>query len=402
MSIPLRWIAIVIFLLSSSLNYMDRQLVAALAPTIKAEFHMSNQDFGVLLLGFSIVYGLSAPFAGLLIDRIGLNTGTTLAVAFWSVATMSASMVTSFTGLFASRATLGIAQAAGIPSFGKANGSYLESRELALGLAFNQIGISLGLIAAPLLATVITAHYGWRSVFLICGLLGFLWIPVWLWTARRIPHREIARSSSFAGANDMLRDRRFWALVIANILYMTLYTLWTNWTTVYFVEARGMTQTQANQRFVWIPPVFATMGALIGGAFAFRLIRAGMPVFRARMRVCTVSALLLLSTAAVPWMPTAAWATAVICFSFSCTMIMSSNIYAMPVDFFGAGRAAFGAGALTFAYGLMQAVVSPAIGWMIDHFGFTGVFVILAPFPLAAVGVLYWMVRDVDSQSQAV
>jgi ACS family hexuronate transporter-like MFS transporter len=388
MASTLRWVAIAVFLLSSTLNYLDRQLLAAMAPQLRAEFHLTNEDYGLLLLAFSLAYAFMAPFAGLFIDRAGLNTGIGVAVACWSLAGMATGMVHNFAGLFAARAALGAAEAAGIPGTGKANAMYLESHELSLGTAMNQIGLSLGGVAAPLLAGFAATRYGWRPVFVVCGLLGFLWIPLWLVTARRIPHRERARGAATISPGGMLADRRFHGIVIANLLYMTMYTLWTNWTTVYFVEARGLSQAEANRQFAWIPPVFATLGGFAGGAIAFRLIRGGMPVFSARMRVCLLSAVLLLATAAVPAMPSAFWAAAVISFSFFWVTAMSTQIYVMPIDFFGPGRAAFGVAALTFAYGIMQAVVSPAIGRMIDRFGFASVCYALAPLPLVAVAVL--------------
>jgi ACS family hexuronate transporter-like MFS transporter len=342
----------------------------------------------LLLLAFSVVYALVAPFAGLFIDRVGLNTGIGVAVACWSIAGMATGMVNGFAGLFAARAALGGAEAAGIPSTGKANATYLESHQLALGTAMNQIGLSIGGVAAPLLAGFVATRYGWRSVFIVCGLLGFLWIPLWLFTARRIPRREHSCAAATLSPRAMLADRRFQGLVIANLLYMTMYTLWTNWTTLYFVEARGLSPVEANRQFAWIPPVFATLGGFAGGALAFRFIRAGMPVFTARMRVCLLSAVLLLCTAAVPAMPSAFWAAAVISFSFFWVTAMSTQIYVMPIDFFGPARAAFGVAALTCAYGIMQAVVSPAIGRAIDQFGFAIVCYALAPLPLIAVAVL--------------
>jgi MFS transporter, ACS family, hexuronate transporter len=384
----LRWVAIGVFLFSSTLNYLDRQLLAAVAPALKAEFHLSNEGYGLLLFGFSVLYAISAPFGGLFIDRVGLNLGISAAVAFWSLAGIATGMVTNFVGLFTARSALGAAQAAGIPGTGKANATYLAPEELALGGALNQVGLSIGGVAAPLLAGFLAVRYGWRSVFLFCGVLGFVWIPIWLITAARVPSRPSASGPAQLAVGEMLRDRRFWALVIANILYMTMYTLWTNWTTVYFVEAHGMTGPEANRRFAWIPPVFATLGGFAGGAAAFRLIRRGLPVFHARMKVCLIAAICLLGTAAVPIMPSAAWAAAAISFSYFCVTAMSTNIYVMPIDFFGAKRAAFGVAALTFAYGMMQAFVSPAIGRMIDQFGFASVCVALSPLPLVAVAVL--------------
>ncbi len=393
-AIPLRWVAVLVFLFSSTLNYLDRQLLAAVAPALKSEFHLTDRDYGYILLAFSIVYAVAAPFAGLFIDRVGLNRGMTVAVGFWSLIGIATGFAGGFESLLLCRALLGAAEASGIPGSGKTSGTYLFPHELALGSAVSQIGLSIGGIAAPLLVGYLAGPYGWRVVFMLCGALGFLWIPMWLFTARRVPKQRDLHGPSAIAVEGMLRDRRFWGLVVANILYMTMYTLWTNWTTLYFVEARGMTQAQANRQFAWIPPIFATAGALAGGAIAFRLIRGGMAVTPARLRVCLLSALLLLATAAVPLMPDAAWAAVAISFSFFWVTAMSTNVYVMPIDFFGAGRAAFGVSALTFAYGVMQAAVSPLIGELIHRYGFGVVCVSFSALPLAAVGVLYWATRE--------
>ncbi len=387
-AIPLRWVAIIVFLASSTLNYLDRQLLAAMAPILKAEFHLTDRDYGVLLFAFSIAYAASAPFAGYFLDRAGLNRGTTVAVAVWSLAGMLTGLAGGLESVLLCRALLGAAEAASIPGFGKANGTYLLPSELAIGTAINQIGLSIGGIAAPLLVGYMAGPFGWRSVFVLCGALGFLWIPVWLYTAKRIPASRQLQGQRPEGVGRMLHDRRFWGIVIANLLYMTMYTLWTNWTTLYFVEARGMSQEAANRQFAWIPPIFATAGGLLGGAIAFRLIRAGVPVTAARMRVCLLSAVLLLGTAAVPWMPSAGWAAAAISFSFFWTLAMSTNVYVMPIDFFGASRAGLSVSALTFAYGVMQAFVSPLIGQLIHLHGFAPVCVSFSVLPLAAYGVL--------------
>src|SRR5512134_2379561 len=115
--IPLRWIAVAVFLLSSSLNYLDRQLLAAVAPTLKTEFGLTDRDYGYVLLAFSLVYAAAAPFAGLFIDRVGLNRGITLAVAGWSLAGMATGLAGGFESLLLYRALLGGAEAAAIPAF---------------------------------------------------------------------------------------------------------------------------------------------------------------------------------------------------------------------------------------------------------------------------------------------
>jgi ACS family hexuronate transporter-like MFS transporter len=392
--IPWRWIAIGVFVLSSSLNYLDRQLLAALAPTLRGEFQLSNEQYGLVVSVFAIVYALVAPAAGWFIDRAGLNLGAGIAVALWSLAGSATAWTRSFSGLLACRTVLGAAEAAGIPAAGKANATYLAPRELALGTAFNQVGITLGSVAAPLLVTLMQPRYGWRSTFAVCGALGFLWIPLWWFTSKRIPGHTPDRRAAGEGTGDLLRDRRFWGLALANAFVMTLYALWSNWTTLYFVQERHMTQDQANQQFAWIPAVFATAGGFFGGVMSYRWIRAGMDVLRARMRIGWISAVILLATAAVPLMPHPALAAAAISLSFFWTLAISTNVYALPIDLFGPARAGLGVAALTSSFGLMTAFLSPWIGSVVDRVGFAPVCVVLSAMPLVGVGILRWAITS--------
>ena len=389
---PLRWVAVGVFVLSSSLNYLDRQLLAALAPTLRGEFQWTNQQYGLVVSAFAIVYALVAPAAGWFIDRVGLNLGAGIAVAVWSMAGSLTAWTRSFSELLACRTILGAAEAAGIPAAGKASATYLEPRELALGTAFNQVGITLGSVAAPLIVAAMAPRYGWRSTFALCGALGFLWIPLWLFTAKRIPARPVENRSVTTHAWDVIRDRRIWGLALANVFVMMLYSLWSNWTTLYFVEERHLTVDQANRDFAWIPPVFATAGGFFGGVVTYRWIRAGMDVIRARMRICWISAVILLATAAVPLMPHPALAAAAISLSFFWTLAISTNVYAMPIDLFGPAHAGLGVAALTCSFGLMTAFLSPWIGSVVDRVGFAPVCVVLSAMPLVGVGLLRWTV----------
>jgi ACS family hexuronate transporter-like MFS transporter len=391
--IPLRWLAMGIFIISTTLNYLDRQLLSALAPTIIGEFHLTNLQYGEIHSVFSFGYALMAPLAGLFIDRVGLNIGASVSVALWSVASAATGLTHSFGALLTCRTGLGLAEAAGIPGAGKANGMYLESRELALGTAFNQVGITIGMSAAPLIVAALAPVYGWRSTFVLCGLLGFLWVPIWWLTSKRIPPRSVPGAARPARIGELMRDPRLWAAMFATVFIMALYTLWANWITLYFVNEWHLTQSDANRRFAWIPPIFATLGGFFGGWLAFHWIRRGLGPAAARIRVCSVSAVVLLATAAIPLMPNPALATAAISLSYFWALSSSANLYALPIDLFGPGRAAFGIAALTFAYGLMQAFLSPAIGAIVDHVGFPAVCVSFSVLPLVGALILRFSIK---------
>ena len=385
----LRWLALSVFVLSSSVNYLDRLLLAALAPTIQGEFHLSGAGYGSVIAVFSLVYAAAAPLAGWVVDRVGLNAGITLAMTVWSLAGAATGFTRGLGGLLACRTALGIGEAAGIPCTAKANGMYLGAEDLAFGTALNQVGITIGGVAAPLAAAALSPVYGWRFCFVLCGLLGFAWLPLWWFTSRRVPAPEGRSKAAPVPIADILRDRRMWGLIVANALVMTLYTLWTNWTTLYLAGERGLGEEAANRDFAWIPPLAATLGGFCGAWLAFRAMRRGVAVHAARMRVCWISGIAVLVTALVPVAPTPALAAAAISASFFWCLAISTNLYAMPVDWYGAGRAAFGVSMITCSFGLMTALISPAIGWVVDHFGFAPVCVAIAVLPLAGIAILH-------------
>jgi MFS transporter, ACS family, hexuronate transporter len=383
----LRWLVLGVFVLSSALNYLDRQLLPALAPDLHGRFGLSNADYGLVLAAFSIVYAASAPLAGIFIDRVGLNRGVSLAVGLWSAAGIATGYVRGLTGLVACRAVLGLAQAGGVPAAGKAIAKYLRPEERALGNAVSQAGIGIGAMIAPPLGIWLVRSHGWPWPFLISGAAGLLWIPLWNRVAHAAPATDLAPPASAATASGLLADRRLWVFVLANVLSAAVYTLWSNWTTVYLVQVHGMTLAQT-ATYAVAPPVFFNLGGLAGGWLSLRSMRAGRPALAARRRACLVSAVAMLSTAAIPLLADARLAIACICFSAFWAAAMTVNVYTMPLDVWGASHAAFAVSMLTCAYGVMQAAFSPLAGAVIDHFGFFPVCLGVSVLPLAAWRVL--------------
>lgn len=383
----LRWLPVSVIVTSTMLNYLDRALLSAAAPSIRAEFHLSNAQYGLLGSYFAIVYALTAPLAGLFLDAMGLALGASIAVGCWSLAAAATAATRTLPPLVVVRMLLGISEAAGIPSTGKTFATYLAPEEMAIGTASNSIGVSLGAILAPLLLAAIAPLWGWRIAFVVGGSLGILWLAAWGWAVQIAPARPVETKPP-APVRELLRDRRLWGISLTNAFIMMLYTLWFYWTTNYFVEQRHYSEVDANRLFAWIPPVFGGLGGLAGGWIMLRWIRNGLDPVRARVRLAGITAVLLLGTAAVPLMPTASLAAAAISLSFFFTMALSVAVYALPLDLFGPARAGFSIAALTCALGLMQVVLLPLIGRMVDLGGFNTVCVVLAITPLIGYGIL--------------
>jgi ACS family hexuronate transporter-like MFS transporter len=382
-----RWLVISIFFLSSSINYLDRQSLATLAPLLRAEFHLSNVDYGWVLAAFSATYAVTAPFAGLLIDHIGLNRGISWAIALWSLAGITTGFARGFSGLLACRACLGLAEAGGIPAAGKAMHEYLEPEERALGNGLNQAAVFLGAILAPPIATWLAVRYQWRAAFVVTGIAGLLWIPLWNAMARSAPPARPSTIEPLSRSLGILRDPRMWGFMMANALSMVTYSLWSNWTTLYLVGVSRLTFVQAAY-FAWLPPLAAMLGGFAGGWLSFHWAKRGMETMAARARVCLICAVAGLVALAIPLAPNAAWASAGISLSILAVSAFSVNLYTMPLDVYQGARAAFAISLLVSAYGAMQALASPVLGAIIDRFGYVPVCALASVTSLAAYAVL--------------
>jgi ACS family hexuronate transporter-like MFS transporter len=273
----------------------------------------------------------------------------------------------------------------------------MNPAELGVGAAVLGSGTSLGAIAAPLVAAAFVPRYGWRSVFIVSGILGFVWILLWLPIARAIPPRFAPREREDASTRRLLGDRRYWSLAAAYAL--SRQTLWVSWTTLYFVQERGLTMAEANQRYSWYPSAFGAAGVFAVGALTMWWVRRGVPGVNARLRACWTAVPLVLATAAVPFLPAVQLAAIAVGLSFFGGVCIWTSVHLMPIDLFGVRRSAFAYGLLEAFYMATQTVIAPAIGAAVDRFGFTAVCVAMPLFPIAALLVLQ---AGVAGRSEAV
>jgi len=379
-----------VFVLSSSLNFLDRGLLAALASAIEKEFHITDEGYGFLVGVFSLAYALSAPATGYLLDRFGLNRAASLLVGWWSAISVLTGATWSYGQLVACRIGLGIGESGGIPAVAKMGAIYLPSEERALGSALGQVGITIGAVLSTTVGVVLAVRYGWRFPFFVTGVIGLLWIPLWLLVSQRNqPEKRLSQRI------DSPLDRRLIVLVIANVMWMGIYSLWTNWTSLYLQRVHHLSLAQTAQ-YAWIPSLASNLGGFLGGWLALRWIGQGAAPVPARVRVILLSALGGLFTLLVPLAPGPAWGVAAISLSFFWTLAGSVNVYTIPIDLYGAERAGRAISALVFAYGILQTFISPLIGKMVMSTGYGPVCWMVALPPLLAWALLRWQFSKVN------
>jgi len=266
--------------LTMAVSYFDRQVLAALAPSVKEALHISNQRYGWTVSAFSIAYLVATPLAGRLIDAMGARRGLLYAFAAWTVVAALHALVPSFGILFALRIALGVAEAPSFPGAAQAVQRALppESRPRGFGLLFT--GSSLGALVAPVAAVAIEHRYGFRVAFLVTAVAGLLWLPMWLVLTndehtRRLlgPHFEHRGpiSGSIAHAVEgllatLLNPSVLRASVVV-VASAPLASFVFNWTSSYLHDVHGIAQEDMGH-YLWLPPLFFDAGALLFGFLA--------------------------------------------------------------------------------------------------------------------------------------
>ncbi len=177
------WVVAVVATLAMTVSYLDRQTLAAIAPTVRDELSISHARFGWLGSGFAVAYLVFAPISGRIVDRVGPKRALGVAVVLWSIVSAAHAFASTFAALFVLRVLLGVLEAPSFPAAARTIRTTLPAnrRSAAMGLLFT--GSSFGaMIAAPFAVHV--AHvYGFRYAFVATAAAGLLWLPAWLLVA---------------------------------------------------------------------------------------------------------------------------------------------------------------------------------------------------------------------------
>ena len=169
-----RWLICALLFFAATVNYMDRQVISLLKPTLQLQIGWNEIGYSRIIIAFQVAYGLSLFFIGKWIDRVGTRIGFTLAVLFWSVSAMAHAAAASVFQFGLARFSLGIGEAGSFPASIKAIAEWFPKRERALATGLFNSGANVGAILAPLMVRWLTSQYGWRMAFIGTGALGMV------------------------------------------------------------------------------------------------------------------------------------------------------------------------------------------------------------------------------------
>jgi ACS family hexuronate transporter-like MFS transporter len=377
-----RWTICALLFVVTTVNYVDRQVLGILAPTLQRELHWSESQYGDVVSWFSLPYAFGFLAAGWLFDRIGVRRGFAAAVIAWSLAAMAHAFARTTALFSAARAMLGAAESANFPGAIKTVAEWFPKRERALAAGIFNAGTNTGAIVTPLLVPWIALTWGWQWAFIATGSLGFLWLIVWLVMYRspethpRLTPAELRHirsdpvEATAAGVPwlRLLGYRQTWAFAIGKLLADPVWWFYLYWLPKFLDAQYGIKLAQVAMPLIVVYLV-ADVGSVGGGWLSSALIKRGWTINRARKTAMLAMALLIVPTALAPRAGNMWTAVLIVAVAAAAHQAWSANVYTLASDMFP--RAAVGSvvGIGAFAGGIGGWVFQRVTGRILDATG---------------------------------
>lgn len=399
---PVAWVLCGLLFVATALSFLDRQVLSVLAPTLMTDLGFDNTVYSRIVSAFVLSYTLMFALGGWMIDRLGTVRGLAIAVGVWSLASGAHALAAGALGLGIARFFLGLGEGACFPAATKGACEWFpaDKRAFAIGLANG--GSAFGAVLAPPMTAWLAGHFGWRGAFVTTGVIGLVWVGLWVLAGRFAPARAAAatRPAPWSAWGGLLRMPQVWRILGARALFDPVFYFYMFWIPKYLSSERGFSLEKIGE-YYWIPFLVLGVSNIGSGHVSDLLIRAGWTPRRARSTLLTLAALLTPASCLVVWTPSAGWAIALMSLLMFAHGFWICNFLASISDDFPAGSIATVVGLSGTVGGTASFLTSLAIGPVVDRWSFTPVFLVSAVlYPLALV-VLTLRPRDGGAQEGA-
>ncbi len=322
--------------LATGINYVDRQTIGLLKPTLQAEFGWSEVGYGDIVFWFQAAYALGYLGFGAAIDRLGAKLGYAAAFGLWTVAHILHAAVHGLFGFALVRFALGLGESGNFPAGLKAVAEWFPPRERALATGLFNAGSNIGAIVTPLVVPAITLAFGWRAAFVVTGLASLPWLVLW-WRAYRLPHRPEGGVSVSVGPparlgwGPVLRLRATWGYAVAKLLTDPIWWLFLFWLPDFLHRRHGLDLSNFGPPLIAIY-LLSDLGSVAGGWASSRMMRAGLSADAARKLAMLGCALLVTPIVAVQWIDRLWPAVLLIGLAAAAHQAWSANLMTLPSD----------------------------------------------------------------------
>lgn len=390
-----RWVIVAMVFVAVMLNYVDRQILALLKPTLEAQFGWSDQDYADMGTAFQFATAFAFLGTGWFIDRVGLRLGFALGVAVWSLAGMAHAFAGSVAGFVGARVALGVAESVGTPAAVKSAATYFNHRDRQIALGIGNAAPNVGAIVTPLFIPALAVAFGWQAAFLLAGGLGLAWVAVWF-AIRVKPAAADAVVTAPVPWLAVLRDRKTVTIAIAKILSDQVWFFMLLWLPDLFHRLFGLEQGTLGLP-VALVYVLAACGALTGGFIPSRLMARGWSVDRARKSAMLVYALLIVPVPAVMYLHSPWTAALLLGLGLFAHQGFSTNVFGLTTDIVPAREIGSTIGIAAFCGNLCSIGMIQFSAYSLGHgWGYAPMLAICACSYLVALGFVQLLLPRIE------
>ena len=374
-----RWTICALLFVATTINYIDRQVLGILAPTLQRELQWSEADYGDIVSWFSFAYAFGFLAAGRLMDWIGVRRGLAAAVIAWSLAAIGHAFARTAAGFSFARAMLGLGESAIFPGSIKTVAEWFPQKERALATGIFNAGTNTGAILTPLLVPWITLRWGWQWAFIATGALGFLWLLLWIPLYRNpdnAPSDAVAAEPRVPWIR-LFAYRQTWAFVVGKFMADPIWWFYLYWLPKFLDTTYDVKLAQVALPIIVIY-LIADVGSVGGGWLSSALIKRGWSVNRARKSTMLAMALLIVPTTLASQAPNMWTAVLIVGVAAAAHQAWSANVYTLASDMFPTSAVGSVVGIGAFAGAMGGVLFQRVTGRVLEATGsdYTPIFVV--------------------------
>jgi len=397
-----RWTICGLLFFATTINYLDRNVLGILAPTLQKEIGWTPIEYGYIGTAFQAAYAIGLALFGWFVDKYGTKIGYAISITGWSIAAMAHALASTVVGFGIARFFLGLGESGNFPAAIKATAEWFPKKERALATGIFNSGASIGAVVAPAVVPWLTITFGWQAAFIATGVTGFLWLVLWIAfyekpeSAKKVSREEMAYILSDPPEIvpvkvpwlQLLKYRQTWAFVVGKFLTDPIWWFYLYWLGLYLNNNFGVTLLHLGLPLILIYTM-TTVGSIGGGYLSGAMINRGMAINKARKLTMLIFALLVVPVVTAANISNMWLAVGIIGLATASHQGWSANIFTTVSDMFPKKVVGSVVGLGAFAGSLGGMIFLTSAGYIVQSTGsYMILFIICGSVYLLALGLM--------------
>lgn len=405
----MRWFMLSLVMIGTILCYLTRNTIAAAAPTLQNELHISTQQYSYIIAAFSACYTIAQPVAGYVLDTLGTKVGYAIFGVMWGIFCIGASFATGWKGLAMFRGLGGLAESAMIPAGLKSVTEWFPNHERSVAVGYFNVGSSIGAVFAPPVVAWAIFTKNWELAFVLVGIMSILWALGWFLVYKRPSEAKSITAEEYQYITSgqpkksnvekvrigrLLKQRKFWGIALPRFLAEPAWGTFNAWIPLFMVHAYGFNLKDIAM-FAWIPMVFADFGCILGGYMPGMFQKFfGANVIASRKLVVTLGAALMILPGMVGLFSNPMVAIGLLCVGGFAHQSLSGALITLSSDMFDANEVATANGFTGMAAWTASTLFALVVGALADTVGFSPLFAVLSIFDVVGAIILWILLKS--------